>query len=88
MASNWEQTAETMLKSNGKLNIAKKKNEIEKLANSENGKRVKQMFDGDKAVSAALKKGDMAALGSALKDILKTDEGAKLAKQLSQLMDK
>ncbi|MDR0904770.1 MAG: hypothetical protein LBN00_01120 [Oscillospiraceae bacterium] len=65
--------------------IAAKRPELEKLANSTDGKRVKELLGGDKIEQAA-KRGDIAAIAAALQTALKTEEGARLANQLRELM--
>jgi hypothetical protein len=65
--------------------IAAKRPELEKLANSADGKRVKELLGGDKIEQAA-KSGDIASIAAALQSALKTEEGARLANQLRELM--
>ena len=64
--------------------IKGKERELEKLANSADGEKIKQMVDGD-ALQKALDAGDTAALQSTIAQVLKTDEGARLLTQLEQL---
>ena len=64
--------------------IRGKERELEKLANSKDGEKIKQMVDGD-ALQKALDTGDTAALQSTISQVLKTDEGARLLSQLEQL---
>lgn len=66
--------------------LSSKKGELEKLANSADGQKVKSMMDPDGRIQSAYEKGDMEAVRRAVTDILKTDEGARLAKQLSDLL--
>ena len=65
--------------------LSSKKDELEKLANSAEGQKVKAMMDPDGSIQAAYEKGDMESVRRAVTGILKTEEGARLAKQLSDL---
>ena len=68
----------------GKRLVAKKP-ALERLASSSDGRRVKEMLGGSK-IEAAAKSGDIASLASAIQNALKTEEGARLAMQLKELM--
>ena len=66
--------------------VSKKRGELEKLANSADGQRVKQMLEhsvGD--LSEAIGRSDTGKLESSLKNVLSTDEGARLLAQISEL---
>ena len=65
--------------------LAQKRPELEKIANSADGKKVRDMLGADKIEQAA-KTGDLAAIAAALQSALKTEEGARLANQLRELM--
>jgi hypothetical protein len=65
--------------------IAGKRGELEKLAESADGKRVRALLDGDKLQKAA-ESGDMNALSALLSGALNTEEGARLAKRLQNLI--
>ena len=60
---------------------------VKKLAETPEGKRLGAMLDG-KAVEAAAKKGDTAALQGIWQQVLATGEGRALAAQLQELMGK
>ena len=64
--------------------IRGKERELEMLANSADGERVKQMVDGA-SLQKALDSGDTAALQSTISKVLKTEEGARLLSQLEQM---
>ena len=64
--------------------IRGKERELEKLANSSDGEKIKQMVDGA-FLQKALDEGDTAALQSTLSKVLKTEEGARLLSQLEQM---
>ena len=73
-----EQIAKT-LRSSGK------KNELERLAASANGKRLEGMVDGA-ALEAAVKSGDAASLQKMLGTLLSTPEGKTLAADVQKIM--
>ena len=75
-----EQIAKT-LRSSGK------KNELERLAASANGKRLEGMVDGA-ALEAAVKSGDAASLQKMLGALLSTPEGKALAADVQKIMGK
>ena len=75
-----EQIAKT-LRSSGK------KNELERLAASANGKRLEGMVDGA-ALEAAVKSGDAASLEKMLGALLSTPEGKALAADVQKIMGK
>lgn len=60
---------------------------IKQIASSDEGKKIQDMFKGSEIEKAA-KQGDMDSLKSAVSQLLKTDAGAKLAKQISEMMNK
>lgn len=60
---------------------------VKAIADSPEGKRLGAMLDG-KAIEAAAKNGDTAALQDILKQVLATGEGQALAAQLQDLMGK
>ncbi|MGE4485278.1 MAG: hypothetical protein AB7C97_09245 [Oscillospiraceae bacterium] len=66
--------------------LSSKKDELEKLANSADGQKVKSMMDPGGRIQSAYEQGDMETVRRAVTDIMKTEEGARLAKQLSDLL--
>ena len=58
---------------------------IKQLAESADGQRISRMIDA-KAVETAAKSGDSQALRNMLSTVLSTDEGKRLAQQLSDMM--
>ena len=65
--------------------LADKKPALEKLADSADGKRVRELLGGSKIEESA-KSGDIASLSAAIQNALKTEEGARLMSQLKELM--
>ena len=78
------ESAAELLGEDGKK-LAQKRPELERIANSTDGQKVREMLGGDRIEQAA-KSGDFASLAAALQTALKTEEGARLAKQLRELM--
>ncbi len=68
--------------------LAEKKEELGRLIDSPEGRKVKDLLSGDeKNVMAAIENGDTAALQKTLSNILKTEEGSRLAEQLLKMMN-
>jgi len=84
----WDNTAESLLKSQQGQLLMNHKETIGRIAASGDGQKVKAMMEGNKDIEAAMTSGDVQALGRALSGILKTEEGARLAAQLGGLMQK
>lgn len=58
---------------------------IEKLVSSSDGERVSSILN-ESGAAEALQRGDTAALKNTFEAILKTDEGTRLFKQLSEML--
>lgn len=82
---NYESGMEDFLNTSEGKKLMSNKPALEKLANSADGQRVKQLLGGSKIEEAA-KKGDIVSLASAIQNAFKTEEGARLADQLKELM--
>ena len=88
MATDFDKAARTLLNGQTAQKLSGKRAEIEKLANSDDGKKVQALLNKNGGLSSALESGDMAALKNAVSGILKTDAGANLARQLTEMMKK
>ncbi len=87
MSKDFGKMANDFLNSPAGAKLTSKKSELEKLVNSPEGQNVKKMIGKDEAaLMAALEKGDTAVLKKALTDILKTEDGSKIAEQVIKLM--
>jgi hypothetical protein len=87
MASDFNKTAGEFLNSPQGKKLTEKKDELARLANTEDGKRVRELISGgDASLVQAFEKGDMEAVTGAISGILKTREGQRLAEQLQRLM--
>lgn len=81
----FESTVENFLGSPQGKKLVSNKPALEKLANSTDGQKVKELLGGSKIEEAA-KSGDIVSLASAISNAFKTEEGARLASQLKELM--
>lgn len=79
--------AEQFLSGEEGRRVAGKKAEIERIAASKDGERVKAMLE-QSGFEDAVKRGDTAALRDALSGVMKTDSGRQLIGQLQALMGK
>lgn len=88
MAMDINKTANDFLKTPAGAKLADKKDELNKLIETPEAQKVKSMLSGDEAtVMTALENGDMAVLQKTLSNILKTEEGSKLAEQILKMMN-
>lgn len=79
--------ASDFLKTPAGAKLSGKQDEINKLIDSPEGQKVKNMLSGNEAnVMSALERGDTAVLKQTLSNILKTEEGARLTEQLLKMM--
>lgn len=88
MAADFDKVANNFFNSSAGAKLSGKENELQKLANSPEGQKVKKMISGDEdALLAALQNGDTEVLRKALANILKTEDGSKIAEQVIKLMN-
>jgi hypothetical protein len=64
--------------------LAARRPELEKLARGEDGKRMFAMLDTE-AVKKAAQSGDIKTLSALVSSALKTEEGARLARQIKDM---
>lgn len=74
-------------KMSAELERSGKAEELRKLAESVDGRALNAMFDAA-AVARAVSSGDREAMQGILRQVLNTDEGRRIAKQLSDAMNK
>ena len=87
MALDFNKAANDFINTPAGAKLSGKQEEISKLIDSPEGQKIKSMLSGNEEnVMAAIENGDMAVLRKTLTTILKTDEGARLAEQLRQMM--
>ena len=82
----YENVPEDLMSKKNLAMLESKKSEIQALAESSDGRKVKEILDKNGSIEKALADGDMNAVKSAITGILNTDSGARLAKQLSELL--
>ena len=87
MEMDMNKMANELLNSPAGEKLSGKKEDIEKLINSQEGQNVRNMLSGsEENLMAAIADGDMDTLKKALTQILKTEDGAKLAEQVQKMM--
>jgi hypothetical protein len=87
MAINFNKVSNDFLNTPAGAILSGKKEELGKLIDSPEGRKVKDLLSGDEAnVLAAIENGDMAVLKKTLSSILMTEEGSRLAEQLLKMM--
>ena len=88
MAMDLNKAASDILNTPAGAKLSGKQEELGKLISSPEGRKVQEMLSGDEQnVMSALENGDMAVLKKTLSNILQTEEGARLAAQLRQMMN-
>jgi len=87
MAGELNKAAEEFLSTDAGKKLAGRKDELQKLTRSSDGQQVRRMLEG-RDIGAAISKGDTEVLKNTLSDIMNTEAGARLVKQLSELMGK
>ena len=78
-----EEQAATLL-SSGRLD----ETQLQKLAESRDGQKLRSLLGDEKTLAEAVKKGDAAVLQGALQTLLATPEGRRLFAQLGGMMGK
>ena len=87
MEKDLQKAAEKFLSGEDGKKIAGKKGEIERLAASRDGEQVRAQLQRN-GFEDAVKKGDTEAMKNAISSVLKTEEGARLMRQLQSMMGK
>ena len=87
MEKDLSKLAQNVLGSGRAEALREKSGSLEQLANSPDGRSVKAMLERNGSLEDAVARGDTAALRDALRGILKTGEGQRLARQLGQLLE-
>jgi hypothetical protein len=79
--------ARQLLGEEGSKAVSGKSAELEKLADSPDGQKVKQMLESSGELESAIASSDTDALKKALSNVLKTQEGMRLASQLGSMFN-
>ena len=87
MATDLKEAAKEFMSSDSGKKLAGKKGDIERLAASSDGQKVKEMLQ-ENGIEKALERGDMSAVKDTLQSILKTDEGARMMSSLQNMLGK
>ena len=87
MSTDFQKLASDLIQGKGGGQLAGKTDAIKKLADSADGKRVSAMMEGSDAVRRAVERGDADAMKKLIGNVLATEEGARLAKRLSSLLN-
>lgn len=86
MKNSFENLVGEFLSGPGGEKIGANKNKLQKLATSEDGKKVKEMLEKNGPIDEAIASGNMDAIKSAISDVMKTESGARLIKQLGEII--
>ena len=87
MAMDLKEAAKEFMSSESGKRLAGKRGDIERLAASSDGQKIKAMLQ-ENGIETALERGDTDAVKSALGNILKTDEGARMMSALQNMLGK
>ncbi len=68
--------------------LSGKQQELGELAASADGQKIRQLLGDEQVIKYAVENGDTSTLQGILKDILRTDEGKRLAAKLNDLLNK
>jgi hypothetical protein len=85
MSTDFEKLANDLM-SGGNSMLKGKADEIKKLASSGDGQKVRKMMGNTDDLKKAVERGDAAALQKVIKNVMSTEEGARLAQKLSELL--
>lgn len=86
MDNNLENIARSMLKSMGGEKLSEKMSELNKLAESKDAQNLKQKLGDGSEILKAAQKGDSQTLQCLLSYILQTEEGARIARTISDML--
>lgn len=86
MSNKFNKAAEELFSSPSGAKLAEHREDLQKIADSSDGQKVKAMLDKNGGLSDALERGDMDSLRKTLSQVMQTEAGSRLAKQLSDMM--
>ncbi|NLL38718.1 MAG: hypothetical protein GX254_03910 [Clostridiales bacterium] len=86
MSTQFEKLANEFLSSSKGSRLQNKADEIKKIATSSDGQKVREMMGNTEELKTAMEKGDTETLQKVIKKVMSTEEGARLARQLSELL--
>lgn len=86
MSTQFDKLASEFFNSSKGSKLKNKADELKKIATSSDGRKVMEMMGSTENLKAAMEKGDTETLQSVIKRVMSTEEGARLARQLSELL--
>lgn len=86
MSTQFEKLAGEFMSNAKGSKLQSKADEIKKIATSSDGQKVMKMMGNTEDLKAAMEKGDTETLQNVIKKVMSTEEGARLARQLSELL--
>ena len=87
MSGDYRKLAGSLMGDGGSA-LEKNAETIQKLADSPDGRKVKALIGDEGRLASAVENGDTEALKSMMRSVLGTAEGARLAAQLTKLLDR
>jgi hypothetical protein len=75
-----------MLSAANNAKLSEKMPDLMQFAGSEDGQKLKEKFSGSDEIKKAMENGDVGSLQCLLTTVLQTEEGKRLAKQLSDML--
>lgn len=85
MQSDLKNAADKFLAGDGGKEISRKKDDLQRLAASADGERVRSLLERG-GFEDAVRRGDTLAVKNAVSDIMKTESGARFMRELQALM--
>lgn len=87
MQSDLKNAADKFLAGEDGKRLVQKKDDLQRLASSADGEKVRSMLEKG-GFEDAVRRGDAGAVKDAVSDIMRTDSGARLMRELQALMGK
>ena len=86
MSTDYEKLAGEFMSGKNSSKIKGKADEIKKLAFSGDGQKVMKMMGNTENLKTAMETGDTETLQNVIRNVMSTEEGARIAQQLSELL--
>ncbi len=87
MGTKWERAAEDFMSSEHGKKLSANRVGLEKIANSSEGRKIRSMLE-QQNIEETIESGDIAALKSALSNVMNTEAGTRLMSEISKIMEK
>ena len=85
MPTDYEKLASDLLNGKDNPSLRGKSAALKNLASSKDAQKIKQMLGNGDTVKKAMENGDTATLQNIVKNVLNTEEGARLAEELAKM---